>query len=158
MDRTETFALALLGTAALLLAAALFMEHVLHLDPCPLCMMQRIWVGIVGLIACVGFVHGSAHRRYPVGGIVAAVVGAGFSLRQLYLQHLPADQVPSCGPDLGYMLDVFPAADVLKAMTFGTGNCAEVTFTLLGVSIAGWTLVGFIVMVALALLQIRSRA
>src|SRR4029453_9906732 len=99
----------------------------------------------------------SAHRRYPVAGIVAAVVGAGFSLRQLYLQHLPPDQVPSCGPDLRYMLDVFPAADVLKAMTFGTGNCAEVTFTLLGVSIAGWTLVGFIVMVALALLQILSR-
>lgn len=156
MMRTDTFGLALLGTAALLLSGALWTEHVLGLAPCALCLMQRLWVDAVGVIACAGFVHGTRRWIYPAAAAAAAAIGGGFAVRQLYLQNLPPDQVPTCGPGLDYMLETFPASDVLNAMVFGTGNCAEVTWTFLGVSIAGWSLVGFIVVVILATLQVVS--
>ena len=76
--------------------------------------------------------------------MICGVVGAGFSLRQLWLQQLPADRIPACGPDMAYMIESFPLSDILKAMTLGTGNCAEVSWTLLGISIAGWSLAGFV--------------
>ena len=157
MIRTDAIALLLIATAAGLLGGALFMEHMLKLDPCPLCLMQRIWVGAVGVIACLSFVHGSGRIRYPIAAAGAAIVGGGFAVRQIYLQHLPPDQVPSCGPDFAYMLDAFPASEVLKAMVMGTGNCAEVTYTILGISLAGWALAGFVWMAGLAALQIRAR-
>jgi len=151
-DMRERLSITLLGAAAALLAGALFMEHVMGLAPCALCLMQRLWVGAVGIIAWAGFLHGAGRVAYPIAAAVAAVIGGGFSVRQLYLQHLPPDQVPSCGPELDYMLEVFPAADVWKAMTFGTGNCAEVGWTFLGLGIAGWALLGFLALLTLALL------
>lgn len=129
--------------AAALLATAFYMEYVMLLDPCPLCMMQRIWVGIAGVLALMAALHGRGLRVWS--GVVAgaAVIGSGFSLRQLWLQSLPPDQVPACGPGLDYMLEVFPLSDVLRAMVLGTGNCAEVTWTFLGLSIPAWVLVSF---------------
>jgi disulfide bond formation protein DsbB len=141
-----------------LAGGAQFMEHILHLDPCPLCLMQRLWTLIAGLVVLAALCHGTQRAPYPVLVVLCAGVGGGFSLRQLWLQHLPADAVPACGPDMGYMLEVFPAADILKAMTFGTGNCAEVSWTLFGISIAGWALLGFVALIAAAgcwLVQVR---
>lgn len=88
--------------------------------------------------------------------MVAAVIGGGFSIRQLYLQGLPPDQVPSCGPDMSYMLEAFPLTDVLIAMTRGTGDCAEVAWSFLGISIPGWALVGFAALAVMAALQLRA--
>lgn len=130
--------------AVALLGAALYMQYVMLLDPCPLCMMQRIWIGIVGVLALAAAIHGRGARVWSIVVACAALIGSGFSLRQLWLQSLPPDQVPACGPGLEYMIDVFPLADVLKAMIMGTGNCAEVTWTLLGISIPGWVLVSFV--------------
>jgi disulfide bond formation protein DsbB len=158
VTRTDAIALALIATAGGLIGGALFLEHVLDLEPCPLCLMQRLWVGLVGVIACIAIVHGRHHLRYAIAAGIAAIVGAGFALRQIYLQHLPADQVPACGPGFEYMLDVFPASEVLKAMVLGTGNCAEVTWTFLGISIAGWSLAAFVWMLALAAVQIWTVA
>jgi disulfide bond formation protein DsbB len=83
------------------------------------------------------------------------VIGAGFSIRQLYLQSLPEDQVPACGPDMTYMLENFPLADVLAAMTRGTGSCAEVAWQF-GLTIPGWALVGFATIAVLAIVQFRA--
>jgi len=143
-------------TCGLLLCGALFMELILGLAPCPLCMMQRVWVVLVGLIAWLGAMHNPRFGIYPLLGCFAAVVGGGFSIRQLYLQSLPADQVPACGPDLAYMLDAFPMADILTAMTSGTGDCAAVSASLFGISIPGWTLVGFIILLLSNIQQIRT--
>ncbi len=129
--------------AGALLVGALFMEFVLGLAPCPLCMMQRLWVLICGLVFYAALIHNPKIGIYPVLSGLAAIVGGGFSIRQLWLQSLPADQVPACGPDIEYMLDAFPLSDVLIAMTSGTGDCAEVAWSLLGISIPGWTLLGF---------------
>jgi protein dithiol:quinone oxidoreductase len=134
---------------ALLLVSAMvggaqFMEHVLGQDPCPLCLMQRLWTIFAGACVMAALAHARPLPAYPVAAIACAVIGAGFSVRQLWLQSLPADAVPACGPDMAYMIDAFPLADILKAMTMGTGNCAEVTWSWLGISLAGWALLGFI--------------
>jgi disulfide bond formation protein DsbB len=144
--------------AAGLLAAAFFLEHQMGLVPCPLCMMQRIWVGVVGIVALIAAVWGGGYRLAAAGVILGAVIGSGFSLRQLWLQSLPPDQVPACGPDLYYMVEVFPLSDVLRAMTVGTGDCAEV-HPVLGLSIPAWVLMAFIAFIAAAVLAWRgSRA
>lgn len=156
MTRSQTVAAMLVAACGALLGGALFMEHIMGLAPCPLCMMQRIWVAILGLVALVGLAHNPRILIYPLLTIVAALIGAGFSLRQLYLQSLPPDQVPACGPDLAYMLDAFPLSDLLRAMTLGSGSCAEVSWALLGISIPGWALLGFAGLAGLALLQVRA--
>lgn len=143
-----------LGCTALILIA-LYLEHVMGMEPCPLCMTQRIAVIAVGVVALLAFLHNPAKRGvrvYAVLGLLLAVGGAYFSSRQLWLQSLPPDQVPACGPALEYMMQVFPFMDVLKAMLHGDGNCAEVD-RLFGVSLALWTLLAFIGMAAVNLFQ-----
>lgn len=137
-----------LALAGAIIGGAQFMEHEMGLDPCPLCLMQRLWTMFAGGAVLAGLAHNPRMAAYPIVAIVCTAVGAGFSLRQLWLQSLPADAVPACGPDMAYMIDAFPLSAILKAMTLGTGNCAEVTWTLLGISIAGWALLGFIALAA----------
>lgn len=156
MTIAERFAILALLTAGGLAGGAQVLEHGVGLDPCPLCVMQRLWVLIAGLVVVVALADTVSRGIYPLLVILSAVIGGGFSVRQLYLQSLPADEVPACGPDLAYMIDAFPFADVLSAMTFGTGNCAEVGWTPLGLSLAAWALVGFTAMVVLATLWWRA--
>ena len=118
--------------------------------------MQRIWVVVVGLTAYVGLLHNARWGIYPLLTSLACIVGGGFSIRQLWLQSLPADEVPACGPDLAYMIEVFPLADVLSAMTSGTGDCATVAWSLFGISLPGWALIGFVAMFVFALAQWRA--
>ena len=139
-----------------LLCIALFMEHILGLAPCPLCMMQRLWVAMVGLVAYISLLHNPRWGIYPLLGGLAALIGGGFSLRQLWLQSLPPDQVPACGPDLQYMLEAFPLSDILVAMTSGTGDCATVSWSALGISIPGWTLLGFVLLLSSNVVQFRQ--
>lgn len=137
------------------LSIALVLEHALGYNPCPLCMMQRLWVAVVGLLAYASLLHSPRWGIYPLLGILAAGVGSGFSIRQLWLQSLPPDQVPACGPDLQYMLDAFPLSDILIAMTSGTGDCAnEPPF--LGFPIPGWMLIGFAMLIATNVIQLRQ--
>jgi len=154
-DQTEAMATLIVASTGLLLAGALIMEHAFAMDPCPLCLMQRVWFAIAGLAALAGLLHSPRWGIYPLLTILASVTGAGFAIRQLYLQSLPADQVPACGPDMAYLLENFPLSDVLAAMTRGTGSCAEVVWQF-GLTIPGWALVGFIGIAGLALLQLRA--
>jgi disulfide bond formation protein DsbB len=118
--------------------------------------MQRIWVVIVGVLALGAALHGRGLTRWALATGAAAIIGSGFSLRQLWLQNLPADEVPACGPGLDYMLEVFPLSDVLKAMVMGTGNCAEVTWTFLSLSIPAWVLLAFAAFLAGSVLAHRG--
>lgn len=152
----ETLALATLALCGGLVTGALVMEHLFGHVPCPLCLMQRIWFFVAGLCIAAGLLHDSRLGIYPVLTALAAMVGGGFSIRQLWLQSLPPDQVPACGPNINYMIEVFPASDVLRAMTQGTGDCAAVDWTFLGLSFAGWALVGFAAVIALCILQLRA--
>lgn len=154
-DQSELMATLSVGAVGVLLCGALIMEHVFALDPCPLCLMQRVWFAVAGLVGIIGLLHSPRWGIYPLLTIVACLIGGGFSIRQLYLQSLPPDQVPSCGPDMAYMLENFPLSDVLAAMTRGTGSCAEVAWQF-GLTIPGWALVGFIVLIGFSAIQLRA--
>lgn len=82
----------------------------------------------------------------------AAILGGGLvAARQVWLQSLPPDQAPSCGPSFSFVVDTFPFSDMLKALFLGDGSCAEVKWQWLGLSIPSWTLISFIALLLLAL-------
>lgn len=153
---SQNLALATLALCGVLLVGALIMEHAFAMVPCPLCLMQRIWFFMAGLFAFIGLMHDPRWGIYPLLSIVSALTGAGFAIRQLYLQSLPADQVPSCGPDIDYMIEVFPLGEVLAAMTRGTGDCAAEAPGPFGIPVPGWALIGFAAVVALGVSQLRA--
>jgi disulfide bond formation protein DsbB len=152
----EAWATYLVGATGTVLCGVLILEHAFELAPCPLCLMQRIWFGFAGLIALAGLLHNPRWGIYPLLSLLASLLGGGFAIRQLYLQSLPADQVPACGPDMAYMLENFPFLEILAQMTSGTGDCAEVAGRFLGLSIPGWALLGFIALVIMAIAQLRA--
>ena len=153
--KTEQWATWICLGAGGILCIGLLVEFGLGLAPCPLCMMQRIWFALIGIVAWIGLTHNPRWGIYPLVSALCAMVGGGFAIRQLWLQSLPADQVPSCGPDLSYMIDAFPLGDLLAAMTSGTGDCAVVHDVIPLMSIAGWSLVGFSLLLFASVMQLR---
>lgn len=140
----------LLGFAAcdLLLGIAAYFQFSEGLEPCPLCISQRLMVLAVGLVMLIAGLHNpkkaSMQRIYGWVGCAVALAGAGVSGRHVWLQHLPEDQVPACGPGLEYMLKHFPLGETLQAMLTGTGDCAKVDWTMLGLSMPAWVLMAFL--------------
>jgi len=154
----QTNLLLVLGCTGLI-AAALYMEHVMKMQPCSLCITQRIFVIATGLFALAALIHhptGSGRRVYAGLGVLAALLGAAFASRQLWLQSLPADQVPACGPGLAYIFEEFPFMEALKLLLQGDGNCAHVD-KLFGLSLALWTLLAFIGLALINLYQALRR-
>jgi len=142
------------------IAIALVMEHWLELEPCPLCILQRVGVIALGVVALVGALHNPGilgHKIYSGLGIIAGLSTIGVAARQLWLQSLPPDQVPACGPSLDYLMDVFPLMDVLQMILSGDGSCAEVSWQWLGISIPGWVVIGCLPLLALQWLILRRR-
>jgi|SRR5690606_2019862 len=139
-----------------LIAVALYMQYAMGLEPCYLCIVQRGFVIATGTIAALAALHnpGVAGRRlYGLLCALTAAAGGGFSIRQLWLQSLPEDQVPACGPPADYLVDSFGIGEWLPLLLKGDGNCAKVDWTLLGLSIAGWMLIAFAAMALFALWQ-----
>lgn len=141
----------LFGATALACVALLGFGYYLQfhegLEPCPMCIFQRLCFIAVALVAILATLHGPRHARGAViyGGLVslAAATGGAIAARQVWLQHLPEDQVPACGPGLEYMLEMWPLAEVIRKALRGTGECATVDWTFLGGSIAEWSLLCF---------------
>lgn len=148
----------------MLLATAYYMEYVMGLLPCPLCMVQRFAFLLIGLVCLAAVLHNpqprSASRRslaargYAAGVLLLGVFGAATAGRQVWLQHQPADQLPSCLPSLDYMIDVLPVLEMLTLLFSGTADCAKVTWTFLGLSIAECTLLAFIGFALFGLVQL----
>lgn len=137
-----------------LLGVAFYMEHIMGLEPCPLCWLQRFGFMGVGLVSLVAALHGPKALGARVYGLLLALTagaGLGIAGRQLWLQNLPADQVPACGPSVDYMLEVLPLMEVLSTALKGTGDCAAVVWRFLGLSIPGWSAVFFCLLVILGL-------
>ena len=132
-----------------LLGFGLYLEHVQGLEPCPLCILQRIAYIVVALIALVGAIHGPGKLMKIIYGnliIIVSLTGAVIAGRQVWLQHLPPDQVPECGPGYDYLMEVFPLNEALSMIFTGSGECAEVQWTFLSLSIAEWSLAMFILL------------
>ncbi len=146
----RTFGLAALA-CALLLAFGYYLQYGQGLQPCPLCLVQRGFFYAVMAVSILAALHGRWMRFYAMLAALFAAGGAATAGRQVWLQHLPPDKVPQCGPDLFFMLDNFPLSRTLKTLVTGTGECAAVDWTFLGLSIAEWSLACFVALfVALA--------
>lgn len=135
---------------ASLLGFGLYLEHSRDLEPCPLCIFQRIAYIIAGIISLVAAIHNPRklfERIYISLMLITLFGGVGIAGRQVWLQHLPEDKVPECGPGLEYMLGAFPFADALQMILSGSGECAKVQWTFLSFSIAEWSMVCFSILI-----------
>jgi disulfide bond formation protein DsbB len=143
-----------------LLGAGAYFQLAEGLEPCPLCISQRIAILATGMIFLIAGLHNPKQKGvtyYAITGAVTALCGAAISTRHIWLQHLPPEEVPECGPGLEYVLQNFPLSETVKLMLSGTGDCAKIDWTLLGFSMPVWTLVAFLMLAALSLLQIWNR-
>jgi disulfide bond formation protein DsbB len=143
-----------------LMAVALTMQYALKLEPCPLCIIQRVFVIALAAVMLVAALHDPAitgRRVYGVLVVVLGVLGTVVAGRHVWLQNLPGDQVPECGPGLEYLLEAFPLMEALSLVFRGSGECAEVQWVFLGLTIPGWTLVVFTGFTVFGVLLIASR-
>lgn len=136
-----------------LMGYALYAQHVQGFEACPLCIFQRIaliGVGIVLLAAALHAPAGRGARVYGVFGALVALVGAGIAAWHVRMQHLPAAEIPSCGPGFDYMFDAFPLLEAVRMVFTGSGECAEVNWSFLGLSMPAWVLIWFAILGTLA--------
>jgi protein dithiol:quinone oxidoreductase len=136
-----------------LIGFAYYLQYWQGEEPCPLCIFQRVVFFVLTALFLAAALHGPARVGAAVYGgllVVAAGIGAAIAGRHVWLQNLPPEQVPVCGPGLDLMLSRYPLTEVLQRVLAGTGECAEVGWTFLSVSIAGWALVWFVLLGAWA--------
>ena len=160
MNQTRLLFGAVFVLCAGLMGFAFFLEHVKNLEPCPLCLFQRLFFIAIGAVALVAALHGpgaTGRRVYAALLAVLTVGGGGVATRHVWLQHLPADKVPECGPGLEYMLEAFPVMEMLQEVLGGSGECAEVSWRFLGLSIPEWTLIVFSGLLAFFLWMVFRR-
>ncbi len=144
-----------------LLGIGLYLQHGVGLEPCPLCILQRVAFLAVGMTAMAAFLHNPGVLGRMFYGLLIALfslAGAAVAGRNLWLQSLPPNQVPECGPGLDYMLETFPLIKALPMIFQGSGECAKVEWTMLGLSIPAWALGWFVVffLAGLAAMVLRN--
>ena len=138
-----------------LLGFAYYLQFHDGLDPCPLCIFQRVGVILLGLAFLIAALHHpqqTGARIYALVIAATALAGAGVASRHVWLQHLPPDQVPACGPDLGYMLEILPIAEVVRRVFTASGECANIVWSFLGLSMPVWVLMWFLLLGTLGLI------
>lgn len=146
--------------SVLIMLGALYLEHGVGLEPCPLCILQRLAVIGFGLVCLIAALHGPARvgqRVYAALALLMAAAGAGVAGRQIWLQQVPADQLPACLPSLDYMLEALPFQEVLRLMLHGSADCAKISWTLFGISLPEWSLLAFIGMILFSLYLLLRR-
>jgi disulfide bond formation protein DsbB len=137
-----------------LLAYAYYAQYVMHLEPCPLCMFQRIGIIVLAVVFLIAALHDpgvTGRRVYAVLLGLAALATIGIALRHLYIQHLPPGSVPACGASLDFMLKVFSLSEVLVKVLTGSGECAKITWEFLGLAMPAWVLISVLVLGVYAL-------
>lgn len=166
-ERTQLFGLTSRSLFGLLFAVcvgligfALYLQHALGLEPCPMCILQRyafIAIALVALIATIHKPQGRTLIAYSASIVLLAVAGGAIAIRHSWLQHFPPPSF-SCGADLGYLLNTFPLAKALPAIFEGTGECSKIDWSFLGLTIPEWALVWFVLLAAAALIiAMKSR-
>jgi len=142
-----------------LIALALYLQYFENVEPCPLCMIQRLWFIGTGLVFLVAAIHGPRGwgvKVYGVLALVMAVTGAGFAARHVWLTWYPPD-ISNCTADLFFQLQRFPWLSVLQRALQATGDCAKVDWTLLGLSIPEWSLAWFVALGVLAIVYMTRK-
>jgi disulfide bond formation protein DsbB len=132
-----------------LLAYAYYAQFVMHLEPCPLCIFQRVGVFALGVMFLIAALHDPAplgRRVYAVLIGAAALATVGVALRHVYIQSLPPGSVPACGASLDFMLKIFSLSEVLVKVLSGSGECARITWRFLGLTMPGWVLISAVLL------------
>ncbi len=132
-----------------LLGAAYYFQYVEGMEPCPLCIFQRIMVLAVGVLLLINGLHNPAPGRwgdrvYAILGVILSGLGIFIAGRHVWLQSLPESEVPACGPALDYLVDVLPLTELIRTVLTGSGECAQISWSFLGISMPGWVLIIFI--------------
>ena len=145
-----------------LMGFGLYLQYVKHQDPCPLCMVQRVIFIAILVAFLIAATHGPkrlGERIYAVLVVLLSLSGVAVAARHIWLQHLPKDQVPACGPGLDYMLETMPMANVLKSLMHGSGECAEKGWTFLTLGIPEWSLLCYLALgVWAVLIALRGKS
>ncbi len=139
--------------ASALMAMALVFQHVYGYEPCPLCVLQRIAMISLALILLVAAIHKPVsavlRRMYSGLALLAAGAGAAIAGRHVWLQNLPEDEVPTCGPGYDYIMEIFSVFEGLAMILSGSGECADIDWLFLGLTMPAWTLISFVIAVML---------
>ena len=148
-----SFLLGFLACAGLI-GFALFSQFQWGLEPCPLCIFQRVAFAALGVVFLLGALHAPRGRGGRIGwgvlALAAALAGIAVAGNHVRLQMLPADQVPACGPGLDYMMEMLPVTGVIQKVMTGSGECADVDWSFLGLSMPAWSLAWFLLLAAWA--------
>lgn len=160
LSRRQPFAFIALACAGLL-SFGYYLQFYANQEPCGLCIFQRlayITITVIALIAAFQGARLAGAAAYHSLITVVALIGATMAGRQTWLQHLPEDRIPECGPGLDFMLDTFPLGETIRKVFRGSGECAKVDWTFLGLSIAEWSLLCFIglALSSVAMLVLRA--
>ncbi|MGC2458985.1 MAG: disulfide bond formation protein B [Gallionellaceae bacterium] len=140
---------------AALFGGALYIQYVLHFDPCPLCMIQRFIFIAMGVLFAIATLHNPKRAGAKIYALLIGLValgGVAVASRHIWIQHLPEDEVPACGPGLDYMLDNFPMAEVLKELMHGSGECAQKGWNFLTLNLPEWSLIWYVLLGAWAVM------
>ncbi|MFW5970187.1 MAG: disulfide bond formation protein B [Halofilum sp. (in: g-proteobacteria)] len=135
----------------------LWLQMRLELEPCPLCILDRVAFSVAGVLFLLAALHGprgTGRRVYAALTLVPLAFGLAVAGRHLWLQSLPSDEVPACGGSLDYMLETFSLGKVIDMVVQGSGSCADIEWQFLGLSIPAWTLVLFVLLTLIALVQL----
>lgn len=130
-----------------MIGLALYFQYYMYLEPCPLCIVQRVIVIIMAIVFFFAFIHGPiswGRRVYGLLLTLLSIAGLIVAGRHTWLQHLPAEKIPECGPGLEFWMNNLPAFDVIQKVFQGSGECAEVSWTMFGLSIPELSLIGYI--------------
>ena len=138
-----------------LMTYALYAQYVLDLEPCPLCIFQRLAVISMGIIFLFCSIIDPKSKIAKLLAsfffTVTATTGIAVASRHVWLQNLPSDQVPGCGPGLDFMLSTFPLAEVLEMVFSGSGECANVDWSFVSLSMPAWVIISFLIMLVYAI-------
>jgi disulfide bond formation protein DsbB len=153
ISRRSGNALGLLACAGLM-GYALYAQYVLGLAPCPLCIFQRIATILTGILFLIATLHNPRTTGARVYGALiglAALGGVLISARHIWIQAQPPGTVAACGADLNYLMEIMPVTDVVTKVLTGSGECGQIDWTLLGLSMPWWVAISLGVLGAWAL-------
>ncbi len=153
----------LLGTifASGLMGFGLYLQYVKHQDPCPLCMVQRVVFIAILVVFALAALHGPkrvGERIYAALIVLLSLSGVAVAARHIWIQNLPKDQVPACGPGLDYMLETLPMGTVIQKLIHGSGECAEKGWTFLTLGIPEWSLLCYLALGALSVIVVARKS
>ena len=147
------------ATCVAMLAFGLYLQHVVGLEPCPMCIVQRYALLLVGLVAALAAAFRNRAAHVVGSGLVLVIAGFGafVAARQSFLQWYPPE-VSSCGRDFYGMIETFPLKRAIPMIFKGSGDCTKIDWTFLGGSLANWSFIAFTVLILVALALIARLA